>query len=223
MHTPVHPDRILYIFIFLGVVVEALTGTGVSMFSAARVDHYGAYRIGNTLLAIAFILQALVECIIFCFVVVLHRRCLNSSTFPRKIQRLCILLYVSSILVFLHCLCRAIETFGLYNFYDTGECRGLCAALAYHEWFLYAFETAPMVLYTLWLNLMHPGTLLPSNQNVYVDIDGKTERIGPGWIDRRSRREIYIDPFDIKGRMKGKPAHEKFWLKPQRWALVADA
>lgn len=77
-----------------------------------------------------------------------------------------------------------------------------------------------MVIYTLWLNLIHPGTLLPSDQNVYLDIDGKTERIGPGWIDRRSRWESFVDPFDIKGRMKGTPTHEIFWLEPHRWPRV---
>jgi hypothetical protein len=222
MHIPLHPDRVVYVFIFVGVVVEALMGTGASLVSVARVEHHGGYKTGTILLAVAFLLQAFVEFAIFCFVVVIHRRCLKSGTFPKSIQRLCILLYGTSILVFLLCLYRVIEVFGLYTFYDTGSCRGLCATLAFQEWYLYNIESAPMIVYTLWLNLMHPGILLPSNQNVYLDIDGKTERIGPGWIDSRSRSETFVDPFDIRGRMKGTPAHEKFWLEPQRWPRVVD-
>jgi hypothetical protein len=64
---------------------------------------------------------------------------------------------------------------------------------------------------------MHPGTMLPSNQDVYLDPDGKTERIGPGWVDGRSRWEAWTDPFDTKGRLKGSPWHEEFWLEPQMW------
>lgn len=222
MHIPLHPDRVLYVFIFVGVVVEALLGTGASLVSRARSEHHGKYKTGRILLAVAFLLQAFVECSIFCFVVVIHRRCLKSGTLPRNIQRLCILLYGTSILVFLLCLCRIIETFGLYTLYDTGHCRGFCATLTFHEWYLYVFEAVPMVIYTLWLNLMHPGSLLPSNQNVYLDIDGKTERIGPGMIDSRSRWQTFVDPFDIKGCMKGTPAHESFWLEPQRWSRVVD-
>jgi hypothetical protein len=222
MHIPLHPDRVLYTFIFAGVVVEALLGTGASLVSTTRQDHHDKYKTGNRLLAIAFLLQAFVEMAIFCFVVVIYRRCLKSGTFPKNIQRLCILFYGTSILVFLLCLFRAIEALGLYAFYETGLCRGLCATLAFHEWYLYIFEAAPMVIYTLWLNLIHPGILLPSDRNVYLDIDGKIERIGPGWVDSRSSWEIFVDPFDIKGR-RGIPAHEKFWLEPQRWSKVTNS
>ena len=224
MHTPVHPDSILYIFIFLGIVVESLTGTAVSILSSARPDHHGAYKIGCILLAIASLLQALVEIAIFSFVAVVHRRCLRHGKLPRNIHRLCILLYGTSTLVFLLCISRTIERFALYTFYDPGKCReGLCATLAFNEWYLYVFEACPVVIYTLWLNLMHPGTLLPNDQNVYLDLDGKTERIGPGWIDGRSKWETWVDPFDIKGRIKGIPAHETFWLEPERWPKVTDS
>ncbi|KAI4733030.1 hypothetical protein E4T50_16417 [Aureobasidium sp. EXF-12298] len=222
MQIPLHPDRVVYVFIVLGVVVEALLGTGASLVSTARVDHHGKYKTGRILLAVAFLLQAFVEIAIFCFVVVIHWRCIKSGTFPRNAQRLCILLYGTSILVFLLCLCRIIEAFGLYRFYDTGTCRSLCATLAFQECYLYVFEAAPMVLYTFWLNLVHPGTLLPRKQNMYLDMYGKTDRMGPGWIDRRSRWESLVDPFDVKGRLKGTPAHEKFWLQPQRWPRVED-
>jgi hypothetical protein len=104
MHIPFHPDRVVYVFIFVGVVVEVLLGTGASLVSVARLDHHGKYKTGRILLAVAFLLEAFVEVAIFCFVVVIHRRCLKSGTFPKSIQRLCILLYGTSILVLLLCL-----------------------------------------------------------------------------------------------------------------------
>jgi hypothetical protein len=217
MHTPLHPDRVLYVFVFLGVVVEALLGTGANLVSSARVDHHDKYKTGNTLLAIAFLLQALVEIAIFVFTLLIHLRCRRSGLFTKNIRCLCNILYATSALVFVLCVFRTIETFGLYTFYDGPPCLGLCATLTFHEWYLYIFEAAPMIIYTLWLNLMHPGTILPSNQDVYLDPDGKTERIGPGWVDGRSRWEAWTDPFDTKGRLKGSPWHEEFWLEPQMW------
>ncbi|KAI4716933.1 hypothetical protein E4T48_06874 [Aureobasidium sp. EXF-10727] len=223
MHSPLHPDRVLYVFIYLGVLVESLTSAGGSLFSTARPDNHSAYRTGGTLLAISLLLQAVVECIFFSMVVMIHRKCLKSGMLSRNIQRLCMMLYGTSTLVFIRCLFRAIEDFGLFSVYDTGYCRGLCATVAFHEWYLYVFEAVPMVIYTLWLNWIHPGTMLPSNKNIYLDVDGKTERIGPGWIDNRSKWATFIDPFDTIGRRKGTPAHEKFWLEPQRWPQAPNS
>jgi hypothetical protein len=221
MHTPLHPDRVLYVFIFMGVVVEALLGTGANMVSSASVEHHGAYKTGSKLLAVAFLLQAFVEIAILVYALLIHRRCKKSGTLPKNIQRLCIILYGTSTLVFVLCLCRTIETLGLYTFYDPDSCHGLCATLAHHEWYFYIFEAAPIVVYTLWLNLMHPGTMLPRNQDVYLDVDGKTERVGPEWVDGRTRWQAWTDPLDLRGHLKGTPWHEKFWEEPERWAEAA--
>jgi hypothetical protein len=223
MHAPLHPDRVLYGFIFMGVVVEALLGTGANMVSSAGVEHHGASKTGSTLLAVAFLVQAFVEIAIFCFAVVIHRRYKRNGTLPKDILRLCSILWGTSTLVFLLCIFRIIESFGLHSFYDSASCHGLCASLTFQEWYLYIFEAAPMVIYTLWLNMMHPGTMLPSNQDVYLDVDGKTKRVGPGWVDSRTRWEAWTDPLDLRGRLKDTPWHEKFWLEPERWAEVTES
>jgi hypothetical protein len=223
MHTPLHPDRVLYAFIFMGVVVEAILGAGANIVSSVRVGYHGGYRTGSILLAVAFLLQAFVDITIFVFALLIHRRCKKSDTLPKNIQSLCVILYGTSTLVFLLCFFRTIETLGLYNFYDSASCHGLCATLTHHEWYIYTFEAAPIVIYTLWLNLMHPGTMLPRNQDVYLDVDGRTERVGPGWIDSRSRWEAWTDPLDLRGHLKGGPWHEKFWEEPERWAKVAES
>lgn len=79
-----------------------------------------------------------------------------------------------------------------------------------------------MIFYTFWLNWMHPGKLLPRDRNRYLDPDGKTERTGPGWIDKRFKWETFADPFDLIGTLKGCPSHEKFWLEPQKWPEVCE-
>ena len=70
-----------------------------------------------------------------------------------------------------------------------------------------------MVLYTWWLNVMHPGRFLPSDKNRYLDFN-KEEHIGPGWIDKRPKVKTFIDPFDVEGLVKGQPDHENFWQQP---------
>ncbi|THX23604.1 hypothetical protein D6D12_08278 [Aureobasidium pullulans] len=220
MHSPLHPDRVLYVFIYLGTLVESLTGAGASMFATVRPDDRGGYKTGGILLAISLLLQAMVEFVFVSLVIIVHRRCLQSGTLPRKVHRLCIMLYGTSTLVFLRCLFRAIEAFAILSVFGNGECHGLCHTVVFHEWYLYVFEALPMILYTLWINLMHPGTMLPSDKNRYLDVDGKTERIGPGWIDKRSRWETFADPLDLTGAIRGHPSHEKFWLEPQRWPLA---
>ena len=79
-----------------------------------------------------------------------------------------------------------------------------------------------MVLFTYWLNIMHPGRLLPRQKTQYLDPDCQTERLGPGWIDKRSKVQTVIDPFDLSGMIAGKPNHEAFWLWPEKYPAATD-
>ncbi|CAD0052994.1 unnamed protein product [Aureobasidium pullulans] len=147
MHSPLHPDRVLYVFIYLGTLVESLTGAGASMFATVRPDDHGGYKTGGILLAVSLLLQAMVEFVFVSLVIIVHRRCLQSGTLPRKVHRLCIMLYGTSTLVFLRCLFRAIEAFAILSVFGTGECHGLCHTVVFHEWYLYVFEALPMILW----------------------------------------------------------------------------
>lgn len=73
-----------------------------------------------------------------------------------------------------------------------------------------------MVIYTYWLNFIHPGRILPRRTNVYLDFE-KTERLGPGWIDNRSKWMTFVDLFDVKG-----TGHEKYWLRDEEWPAVTN-
>jgi hypothetical protein len=140
----------------------------------------------------------------------------------RNVRTLCIMLYGTATLVLIRCIFRAIEAFAIETITDPSACKGLCKLVLYHEWYLYVFEAVPMVLYTFWLNAIHPGRLLPRVKQRYLDVDGKTERLGPGWVDRRTQWQTFADPFDIAAQIKGLPSHEKFWEKSNDWPVMTD-
>ncbi|KIX10621.1 uncharacterized protein Z518_01705 [Rhinocladiella mackenziei CBS 650.93] len=219
MHAPLNPDRVLYFFIYLGVLVESLTAAGAARIAAAA-DDLSVYKSGGTLITIGLVLQAMVESIFAGMVAWLHRRCVRSGTLPRNVRTICIMLYGTSVLVILRCVFRAIEAFSTFT--SPESCSSLCQAFYDHEWYVYAFEAAPMVLYTYWLNIIHPGRFLPRQKNRYLDMDGTTERYGPGWIEQRATWWTFVDPFDIRNRVKGETRHEKFWEQPDKWPACDD-
>lgn len=221
MHAPLHPGRVLYFFIYVGAAVESLTAAGASMIATNSKDPTSSsFRTGGTLISISLVLQAAVECLFMTLVALIHYRSVRARMFTPNIRNLCIMLYGTSTLILFRCIFRAIESFSTQTSDDS--CAGICRAAVYQEWYLYVFEAVPMVVYTYWLNIVHPGRLLPSQSNRYLDPDGRTERIGPGWIDRRSQLETFIDLFDLVGVLKGQPHHEKFWLSSRNWPAVED-
>ncbi|KAF2100249.1 hypothetical protein NA57DRAFT_73859 [Rhizodiscina lignyota] len=220
MHAPMNPNRLVYFFIYLGALVESLTAAGASKMSSAGDDR-SQLRSGGTLLAISLILQGVVECIFFSMVVWVHHRAAKAKMVTPKVHTLCIMLYGTSALILLRCIFRAIEKFSTLNILSAEPCSGICDAVQRHEWYLYAFEAAPMVLYTYWLNIIHPGRILPEKTKTFLDFD-RVERVGPGWKDRRSVWMTFIDPFDLGGKASGQIGHEQFWLQPDDWPAAND-
>jgi len=219
MHAPLNPGLVVYFFVYLGASVEGLTAAGASLYATASGGDIAVYRTGGTLISMALVLQAVIECVFISLVALMHHRCIRSGMLPCNVRNLCIMLYGTSAFVLLRCVCRAVESFSTL---PVTTCEGVCRVVLFHEWYLYAFEAAPMVLYTYWLNLMHPGEMLPAQHNLYLDTDGRTERLGPGWVDTRSRWQRLMDPMDTRGMLSGQPGHEKFWLQPQEWPVVSD-
>jgi RTA1 like protein len=214
MHAPLNPNMVKYFFIYLGSIVEALTGAGAGRMagSAPGTDRY---RSGGTLIAVALVLQGVVELVFMSMVALLHYRCKKARMLSRNVNIVCITLYGTSALVLLRCLFRAVESFESY----THECIGAhCGSIVRREWYLYVFEAAPMVLYTFWLNVFHPGMSLPSEYKRYLDIDGRTERMGPGWIDERPVWLKALDPFNLQKDERACGERTKFWMKTGQWA-----
>ena len=218
MHAPLNPSRVFYLFLYMGIAVESLTGAGAGRLAAA---HFGTpiYVSGGVLISVALVLQGVIECLFISMVALLHRRCVRARMLAPNVRMLCIMLYGTSTLVLLRCIFRAVEAFGMY----TGNCgEYYCGTVTNDEWYLYVFEAAPMVLFTYWLNIIHPGRFLPREHKRYLDPDGKTERLGPGWIDERSNLMTFVDLFDVQGAFRGRPEKSKFWLQPDEWPAYAD-
>lgn len=222
MHAPLHPGRVVIFFVYVGAVVESLTAAGASMLASSKGDDLATYRRAGTLISISLLLQAVVEVLFLSFVVLIHRRCVKARMFTRNVRTLCIMLYGTATLVLIRCIARAIEAFSTETITNPAACTSLCKYIIYHEWYLYVFEAVPMVLYAYWLNIIHPGRFLPREKQRYLDIDAKTERLGPGWIDSRSRLRTYADPFDFSGQLKGKPSHAKFWENYDQYTAMTD-
>lgn len=215
MHALFHPRRVLIVFIYIGSLVEALTGAGAGRMASADLGSM-RYTSAGTLLAVAVVLQGAVECVFIGMVALIHYRAAKSNMLSKNVKIVCITLYGTSTLILLRCIFRAVEAFTEY----TRNCGGVyCGSVSRHEWYLYAFEAAPMVLYTWWLNVVHPGRFLPSQSQRYLDFDGMTERMGPGWIDDRPRWQTFMDPFNLG---KDPRAASEFWLAPGDYAICED-
>jgi hypothetical protein len=217
MNAPFHPGRVVVFFIYLGVAVESLTGAGAAILATSSIDHTSSVLTGGTLLSVSLVLQGAVEIGFVSLVALIHRRYVGHGMSTPNVRSTCMMLYGTSTLVLIRCIFRAIEAFAVYT---TTDCNSLCSFVVRNEWYLYAFEGAPMVMYTFWINIVHPGRLLPSSPHRYLHFDAVTERIGPGWVDTRSRWETFVDPLDLGGTMRGRPAHEAFWLKRDEWPVA---
>ena len=218
MHAVLNPNRVLTFFVYVGAAVESMTATGAAKNAAAGSD-LSQYKSGGTLIAVGLVLQAAVECIVVGIVATVHIRASRAGKTPRNVRIVCFTLYGTSTFVLLRCIFRAVEAFEMF---DNLGCRENCGPILSHEWYLYAFELGPMLIFTYWLNLLHPGRFLPREKQRYLDTDGSTERLGPGWRDRRSRWETFADPLDIQGMIKGQPSHDKYWLRSEEWPVCDD-
>ncbi|KAJ5506571.1 RTA-like protein [Penicillium expansum] len=158
MHAVLNPNRVLIFFVYVGAAVEAITVAGAAK-NASAGSNLDEYKAGGTLIAAGLVLQAVVECVVIGIVATVHVRCSRARMLSPNIRMICITLYGTSTLVLLRCIFRAVEAFEMFG--NLG-CREKCGPILSNEWYLYAFELGPMLLFTWWLNLMHPGRYLPA-------------------------------------------------------------
>lgn len=218
MHAVFHPDRVLLVFVYAGAAVESITVAGAAKNAAAGND-LDQYKSGGVLIAAGLILQAAVEGMVIAVVAIVHSRAAKAGPVPRNVTILCTTLYGTSTFVLLRCIFRAVESFEMFSNLGSTENRG---PILSNEWYLFAFELGPMLIFTFWLNLLHPGRYLPRTKTRYLDTDGRTERMGPGWSDRRDPWETFLDPLDFQGRVRGQVSHDQYWLRPDEWSVCND-
>ncbi|KAI5363323.1 Putative RTA-like protein [Septoria linicola] len=216
-YTPIHPGRVFSTFIFLSAVVETLTGSGAG--NSAGTGRTEAQRnTGLNLLKAALILQCFVEVTFMSLVATLEYRARKGGHFPAHVRKICYILYITSFMILVRCIVRTIEGF------EAASCGPdrqdpYCGPVSRNEWFLWVFEIANITLFVIVLAIFHPGRYLPGSSKVFLDpVDGKTERLGPGFskADKRPFLVTVVDPFNFHGILSGKGmVMDKFWEEHQ--------
>lgn len=220
--SPIHPGRSLTTFGALSAVVEILNSMGVSWSVNERVPLHLA-RIGENLLKASLIVQIVVILIFLSFVgwfqYLMHRE----GVHPANVKSTILTMYITSSLVFIRCIYRVVEHFAAEAVPRlVGTDIGAISPVIRWEWYFYVFEILPMLGYTYLWNIRHPRHYLPENHRVYLCKDGKTEKVGPGWIDDRGFVVTAVDPF---GWLRGPRAQKKkpFWEEDEEPGKPASA
>lgn len=209
-HTPIHPGRVVSTFVLLSVVIESLTASGAAN-SAGTSRTDSQRKSGLDSLKAALILQCVVEAFFMSLVALLEYRCRRAKKFPLHVRTVCYVLYITSLMILVRCIVRTIEGF------EAASCDPedpYCGPVSRNEWFLWTFEIANITLFVILLLVFHPGRYLPGDSKVYLDVDGETERVGPGFskADKRPLWVTVVDPFNLVGLATGKGlAVDKFW------------
>lgn len=218
-HAPIHPGRVVSTFVILSAVVESLTANGGAN-SAGTGRTASQVKAGLDCLKAALILQCFVEALFFSMVVVMEQRCRKAGNFPRHVRAICYILYITSFMMLVRCIMRTIEGFEAASCNaDSNGPPGYCGFVSMHEPFLWIFEIANISLFVILLAIFHPGRYLPRSSRIFLDaVDGKTERVGPGFgkADKRPFLATVFDPFNFYGIITGKGLKvDKFWETEQ--------
>lgn len=178
-------------------------------------------QLGSTLVAIAVVLQAGVQLLFAAVVGLLHYRTVKANMLTSKIRTVFIMLYGTSTLVILRSVFRSIEKFSRVDALKSGVCRGPCTTVLRNEWYLYAFEAAPMVLYMVWINIIHPGRFLPHDKTHFLD-SNKIERVGPK-EERKQLKDIrWMSLIDMGIGAVGDKPKDKYWERPGDWPVAGS-
>ncbi|MCJ1345112.1 hypothetical protein MMC31_003317 [Peltigera leucophlebia] len=204
-----HPGRVISTFVGLDAVIGALTANGAAI-ASDPTNSASELRSGRNQFRASILMQ------LFCFIcfifleITFHRRCLKAKNIVTpRLRSVFFLLYASSGLILVRNIYRVIEVFQGYDGY-----------IGSHEAFFYVFDGVLMIINTVMFNIMHPMMFLPNSVNVYLATDGHSERMGPGWMDKRNFFVTLIDPFDVVGLIRGKDKKEKFWERGEDFPIV---
>ncbi|KAK0369931.1 RTA1 domain-containing protein, partial [Colletotrichum limetticola] len=211
--SPLHPGRVLTTFAFFSSIVEALNGWGAS-YSANQSLTQRELETGHALIKTSLLLQIFVLASFTALAVVFHRRCVAAGVASvRGVKGPMVTLYTSVVLISARTLFRVVEYFSLARVrFDAQTKEGDVPPAIRYEWFFYVFEASLMLANVCMFNVRHPRRYLPERYTVYLAPDGVTEVEGPGWKDPRAFWVTVVDPFDVRGLVKGRDrGMERFW------------
>ncbi|KAL8861030.1 MAG: hypothetical protein Q9178_002543 [Gyalolechia marmorata] len=218
--SPIHPGRVISTFLGLDAVIGVITGNG-----GARVASVDAspsdIRAGRAMLRASIILQLVSFFLFVALEGFFHRRCIRQGLLAPKpspeankqsknLRRILYLMYISSAIISCRHVFRVVEVF-----------QGSDGYLARHEWPLYVFDGVFMFANMLMLNIWNPMRYLPNDNKIYLSKDGVTQRLGPGWVDKRPFVLTIIDPFDVGGLFMKKDKF-KFWDNENEHPIVGQ-
>ncbi|KAI9699258.1 MAG: hypothetical protein M1836_002868 [Candelina mexicana] len=197
--SPIHPGRVVTTFLGIDALIGIMIANGAWRL-ADKDSSEGQQKAGAGLVKASIILQA-VSCIGFVAIAALfHIRAAKQGILNKKLRTVLIVLYISMTLIFTRTVYRIVEYFEGY----TGD-------VITHEPYFWVFESTLMLINSWMLNIFFPGRYLPRSNKVYLARDGKSEIIGPGWVDKRPFLVTFFDPFDIWGLIKGRDKATAFW------------
>ena len=208
--SPIHPGRVVSTFIGLDVVVEILVAQGASRL--ARWDQPNEVAIGIALVKSSLLLQVALFLGYVALQIIFHRRCIRQGVLSRNLRSILIVLYISNGLILFRNVYRVVDTF-----------LGSDGATRRYEVYEYVFDTLPIFANSILLNVFFPAVYLPRSNKVYIGSDGRTERHGPGWQDKRPLLLTIFDPFDLVGLVMGKDSKTRFWEQEQDHAVVVSS
>lgn len=204
-----HPGRVISTFVGLDTIIGALTANGAAIASDPS-NSPSRLRSGRDQFRASILMQLFCFIGFICLEITFHRRCLKAkNVITPRLRTVFFLLYASSTLILVRNIYRVIEVF-----------QGVDGYVSSHEAFFYVFDGALMIINTVMFNVMHPMMFLPNSINVYLATDGCSERMGPGWTDKRNFFVTLIDPFDVIGLLRGKDKKEKFWEREEEFPIV---
>lgn len=85
MHAVFHPGRVFFVFVYIGIMVETLTGVGAGQL-AGGVPGSTQYTVGGILIAITLILQGCVEVSFSSLVAVIHYRAWRAGNLAPNVK-----------------------------------------------------------------------------------------------------------------------------------------
>jgi hypothetical protein len=220
--SPIHPGRTLTTFGTLSGVVEILNSLGVSWAANQNVPLYLA-RVGENLLKASLIVQIGVILIFVSFVGWFQFLMRKEGVHPANVKSTILTMYITSFLVLVRCLFRIVEHFAAeaVTRLAVGSLDDISPIIRW-EWYFYVFEIIPMLGYTYLWNIRHIRHYLPENHRVYLCKDGKTEKVGPGWIDDRGFVVTAVDPFGFL-RKDDAVRKKPFWEEDEEVREIAPA
>ncbi|EEQ84466.2 RTA1 domain-containing protein [Blastomyces dermatitidis ER-3] len=197
--SPMHPGRVISTFLGCDVIIEALASSGASI--GSNLSHPpGTLKVGAILIKISILAQIPIFALFGVLVAHFHRRLHKAGIHEPRIRKVLVTLYLSCVLLTIRNVFRAIDTF-----------EGWGSAMGRTEAYFWCLDAIPILINGVLMNIFPPASCLPRSNVIYLAQDGKTERIGPGWVDDRHFLLTVFDPFDFAGMAKGKDKKTAFW------------